>query len=60
MLIIIFIVVGIILLVLGGIVYDVMCNFVENNYNEVISFVVKVFMILGLIVIGIVFFEVIN
>ncbi|TYR80242.1 threonine/serine exporter [Priestia megaterium] len=58
--IIIFTVAGIIPLVPGGIAYDAMRNFVENDYNTAISLAAKAFMISGSIAIGIVFSEVIN
>nr|WP_277717182.1 threonine/serine exporter family protein [Priestia flexa]WEZ08903.1 threonine/serine exporter family protein [Priestia flexa] len=58
--IIIFTVAGIIPLVPGGIAYDAMRNFVENDYNTAISLAAKAFMISGSIAIGIVFSEVVN
>ncbi|WP_407270254.1 threonine/serine exporter family protein [Radiobacillus sp. PE A8.2] len=58
--IIIFIVSGIIPLVPGGLAYDAMRNFVENDYNEAIQLAAKAFLISGAIAIGLVFSEIIN
>jgi uncharacterized membrane protein YjjB (DUF3815 family) len=58
--IIIFIVAGIIPLVPGGLAYDAMRNFVENNYNAAINIAAKAFLISGSIAIGIVFSEVVS
>ncbi|MFC0274081.1 threonine/serine exporter family protein [Metabacillus herbersteinensis] len=58
--IIIFSVAGIIPLVPGGLAYDAMRNFVENDYNVAINLAAKAFMISGSIAIGLVFSEVIN
>ncbi|KOO42886.1 threonine/serine exporter family protein [Priestia koreensis] len=58
--IIIFTVAGIIPLVPGGLAYDAMRNFVQNDYNMAIGLAAKAFMISGSIAIGIVFSEVIN
>jgi uncharacterized membrane protein YjjB (DUF3815 family) len=58
--IIIFIVAGIIPLVPGGLAYDAMRNFVENNYNSAINIAAKAFLISGSIAIGIVFSEVVS
>ncbi|MBD1379520.1 threonine/serine exporter family protein [Metabacillus arenae] len=58
--IIIFSVAGIIPLVPGGMAYDAMRNFVENDYNIAISLAAKAFMISGSIAVGLVFSEVIN
>jgi uncharacterized membrane protein YjjB (DUF3815 family) len=58
--IIIFSVAGIIPLVPGGLAYDAMRNFVENDYNTAISLAARAFMISGAIAIGLVFSEVIN
>ncbi len=58
--IIIFIVAGIIPLVPGGMAYDAMRNFVENDYNIALALAAKAFLISGAIAMGIVFFEVIN
>ncbi len=57
---IIFSVSGIIPLVPGGMAYDAMRNFVENDYNTAINLAAKAFMISGSIAIGLVFSEVIN
>src|SRR5574342_758934 len=58
--VIIFSVAGIIPLVPGGLAYDAMRNFVENNYNIAISLAAKASMISGAIAVGLVFSEVIN
>ncbi|UII56459.1 threonine/serine exporter family protein [Cytobacillus spongiae] len=58
--VIIFSVAGIIPLVPGGLAYDAMRNFVENDYNLAINLAAKAFMISGSIAIGLVFSEVIN
>jgi len=58
--IIIFIVAGIIPLVPGGMAYDAMRNFVENDYNSALALAAKAFLISGAIAMGIVFSEVIN
>ncbi|MCM3602918.1 threonine/serine exporter family protein [Robertmurraya korlensis] len=58
--IIIFIVAGIIPLVPGGMAYDAMRNFVENDYNIALALAAKAFLISGAIAMGIVFSEVIN
>ncbi|MBA2876676.1 threonine/serine exporter family protein [Thermaerobacillus caldiproteolyticus] len=58
--IIIFSVAGIIPLVPGGLAYDAMRNFVQNDYNSAINLVAKATMISGSIVMGLVFSEVIN
>lgn len=57
---IIFSVSGIIPLVPGGIAYDAMRQFVENDYNLAITLAAKAFMISGAIAFGLVFSEVIN
>lgn len=57
---IIFSVAGIIPLVPGGLAYDAMRNFVENDYNTALQLAAKAFMISGSIAIGLVFSEVIN
>lgn len=57
---IIFSVAGIIPLVPGGLAYDAMRNFVENDYNAAVQLAAKAFMISGSIAIGLVFSEVIN
>jgi uncharacterized membrane protein YjjB (DUF3815 family) len=56
----IFIVAGIIPLVPGGLAYDAMRNFVENDYNTALRQAAKAFMISGSIAIGLVFSEVIH
>lgn len=58
--VIIFSVAGIIPLVPGGLAYDAMRNFVENDYNTAIGLAAKVLMIAGAIAFGLVFSEVIN
>ncbi|MGX1266198.1 uncharacterized membrane protein YjjB (DUF3815 family) [Rossellomorea marisflavi] len=58
--VIIFSVAGIIPLVPGGIAYDAMRNFVQNDYNMAMNLAAKAFMISGSIAIGLVFSEVIN
>ncbi|OEH92774.1 threonine/serine exporter family protein [Bacillus solimangrovi] len=58
--IIVFIVSGIIPLVPGGLAYDAMRNFVQNDYNTAINLAAKAFMISGAIAIGLIFSEVIN
>lgn len=58
--VIIFSVAGIIPLVPGGLAYDAMRNFVENDYNTAINLAAKAFMISGSIAVGLVFSEVIN
>ncbi|WP_407936236.1 threonine/serine exporter family protein [Litchfieldia alkalitelluris] len=57
---IIFSVAGIIPLVPGGLAYDAMRNFVENDYSEALPLAARAFMISGSIAIGLVFSEVIN
>lgn len=57
---IIFSVSGIIPLVPGGMAYDAMRNFVENDYNIANMLAAKAFMISGAIAFGLVFSEVIN
>lgn len=57
--VIIFSVSGIIPLVPGGLAYDAMRQFVENDYNHAIQLAAKAFMISGSIAIGLVFSEVI-
>jgi uncharacterized membrane protein YjjB (DUF3815 family) len=57
---IIFSVSGIIPLVPGGMAYDAMRHFVENDYNVAITLAAKAFMISGAIAFGLVFSEVIN
>ncbi|KZZ84059.1 MULTISPECIES: threonine/serine exporter family protein [Bacillaceae] len=58
--VIIFSVAGVIPLVPGGMAYDAMRNFVQNDYNIAISLAAKAFMVSGSIAIGLVFSEVIN
>lgn len=58
--IIIFSVSGIIPLVPGGLAYDAMRNFVENDYSVALELAAKAFMISGSIAFGLVFSEVIN
>jgi uncharacterized membrane protein YjjB (DUF3815 family) len=58
--VIIFSVAGIIPLVPGGLAYDAMRNFVQNDYNAAINLAAKAFMISGSIAIGLIFSEVIN
>jgi uncharacterized membrane protein YjjB (DUF3815 family) len=58
--VIIFSVAGIIPLVPGGLAYDAMRNFVENDYNSAIGSAAKVLMLSGSIAFGLVFSEVIN
>jgi uncharacterized membrane protein YjjB (DUF3815 family) len=57
---IIFSVSGIIPLVPGGMAYDAMRNFVENDYDIALTLAAKAFMISGAIAFGLVFSEVIN
>jgi uncharacterized membrane protein YjjB (DUF3815 family) len=58
--VIIFSVAGIIPLVPGGLAYDAMRNFVENDYNTAISLAAKSFLLSGSIAFGLVFSEVLN
>ncbi|WP_226037244.1 threonine/serine exporter family protein [Aquibacillus saliphilus] len=58
--IIIFNVSGIIPLVPGGLAYDAMRNFVENDYNAALQLAAKAFLISGAIAMGLVLSEVIN
>ena len=58
--VIIFSVAGIIPLVPGGLAYDAMRHFVENDYNSAIASAAKVLMLSGSIAFGLVFSEVIN
>ncbi|MFC4321816.1 threonine/serine exporter family protein [Litchfieldia salsa] len=57
---IIFSVAGIIPLVPGGLAYDAMRNFVENDYSQALPLAARAFMISGAIAIGLVFSEVLN
>ncbi|WP_102348167.1 threonine/serine exporter family protein [Bacillus sp. Marseille-P3661] len=58
--IIVFNVSGIIPLVPGGLAYNAMRHFVENDYNSALQLAAKAFVISGAIAIGLVFSEVIN
>lgn len=58
--VIIFSVAGIIPLVPGGLAYDAMRNFVENDYGIALGLAAKAFMLSGSIAFGLVFSEVIN
>lgn len=58
--VIIFSVAGIIPLVPGGLAYDAMRNFVENDYSAALTLAAKAFMFSGSIAFGLVFSEVIN
>ncbi len=58
--VIIFSVAGIIPLVPGGLAYDAMRNFVENDYNLAINLAAKAFLLSGSIAFGLVFSEVLN
>lgn len=58
--VIIFSVAGIIPLVPGGLAYETMRYFVENNYNSAIASAAKVLLLSGAIAFGLVFAEVIN
>ncbi|MCR8644660.1 threonine/serine exporter family protein [Paenibacillus sp. N1-5-1-14] len=58
--VIIFSVSGIIPLVPGGLAYDAMRKFVENDYNTAIQLAAKAFLISGSIAIGLVISEVLN
>ncbi|MGP7816970.1 threonine/serine exporter family protein [Niallia sp. 01092] len=58
--VIIFSVAGIIPLVPGGMAYDAMRNFVENNYTDAVSLAAKAFLISGSIAMGLMFSEVFN
>jgi uncharacterized membrane protein YjjB (DUF3815 family) len=58
--VIIYSVAGIIPLVPGGLAYDAMRHFVENDYNAAMGSAAKVLMISGSIAFGLVFSEVIN
>lgn len=57
---IIFSVAGIIPLVPGGLAYDAMRNFVENDYSQALPLAARAFMISGAIAVGLVFSEVLN
>lgn len=58
--IIIFSVAGIIPLVPGGLSYDAMRHFVENDYNTAIQLAARAFMLSGAIAMGLLFSEVLN
>lgn len=58
--VIIFSVAGIIPLVPGGLAYDAMRNFVENDYNSALGLAAKVLMLAGSIAFGLMVSEVIN
>ncbi|MCD5325693.1 MULTISPECIES: threonine/serine exporter family protein [Pontibacillus] len=58
--VIVFSVAGIIPLVPGGLAYDAMRNFVQNDYGQALPIAAKVFMISGAIAIGLVLSEVMN
>ncbi|MED1202830.1 threonine/serine exporter family protein [Heyndrickxia acidicola] len=58
--IIIFSVSGMIPLVPGGMAYDAMRHFVQNDYNGAIQLAAKAFMLAGAIALGIVISEVLN
>lgn len=58
--VIIFNVAGIIPLVPGGMAFNAMRNFVENDYNTAISIAAKALMLSGAIALGLIFSEVVN
>lgn len=58
--VIIFSVAGIIPLVPGGLAYDAMRRFVENNYNAALELAAQAFLISGSIAIGLVLSEVLS
>ncbi|TCZ75403.1 threonine/serine exporter [Paenibacillus albiflavus] len=58
--VIIFSVAGIIPLVPGGMAYDAMRRFVENDYNTALQLAAQAFLISGSIAIGLVLSEVLN
>ncbi|CRK81948.1 threonine/serine exporter family protein [Neobacillus massiliamazoniensis] len=58
--VIIYSVAGIIPLVPGGLAYNAMRYFVENNYNSAVASAAKVLMLSGAIAFGLVFAEVLN
>lgn len=58
--VIVFIIAGIIPLVPGGLAYETMRNFVENDYNTGVAFATKTLLISGAIALGLVFSEAIN
>ncbi|ANS73371.1 hypothetical protein AWM70_01210 [Paenibacillus yonginensis] len=58
--VIVFSVAGIIPLVPGGLAYDAMRKFVENDYNTAVQLAAQAFLISGSIAIGLVVSEVLN
>jgi uncharacterized membrane protein YjjB (DUF3815 family) len=58
--VIIYSVAGVIPLVPGGLAYETMRNFVENDYNTALASAAKVMMLAGVIAFGLVLSEVIN
>ncbi|GIP22762.1 threonine/serine exporter family protein [Paenibacillus sp. J22TS3] len=58
--VIIFSVAGIIPLVPGGLSYDAMRKFMENDYNSAVQLAAKVFLISGAIAMGLILSEVLN
>lgn len=58
--VIIFSVAGIIPLVPGGLAYDAMRRFVENNYSEAVQLAAGAFLMSGSIAIGLILSEVLN
>ncbi len=58
--VIIFSVCGMIPLVPGGLAYNAVRHFVENNYNEAVGLTLTTFMLSGAIAIGLILSEVIN
>lgn len=58
--VIIFSVSGIIPLVPGGLAYNAMRRFVQNDYTEAVHFAVQAFMLSGSIALGLILSEVIN
>ncbi|WP_068615006.1 threonine/serine exporter family protein [Paenibacillus tuaregi] len=58
--VIIFSVAGIIPLVPGGLSYDAMRKFMENDYNAAVQLAAKVFLISGAIAMGLILSEVLN
>ncbi|WP_462408722.1 threonine/serine exporter family protein [Neobacillus sp. Marseille-QA0830] len=58
--VIIFSVAGVIPLVPGGLAYDAMRKFVENDYNGALGLAAKTLLLAGAIAFGLVFSEVIN
>lgn len=58
--VIIFSVAGIIPLVPGGLAYDAMRKFVENDYNVAVQLAAKAFLISGAIAMGLILSEVMN